>query len=84
MNTIHHHVEADDITLAPSWILTTQHAASSYGLPVLVCRDTGEAYGPADIVRLGGDIMPASMLVARLAKTLSLHDQRVIAEQFCR
>lgn len=31
--------------------LTTEHAASSYGLPVFVVR--GEAYGPADIYMLG-------------------------------
>jgi hypothetical protein len=37
-------------TLAPSWDLTTEHAASSYGQPVLVNRGTGEAFGPGDIL----------------------------------
>ena len=30
--------------------LTTQHAASSYGQPVLVDSRTGQAYGVADIL----------------------------------
>lgn len=35
--------------LTPSYILTTEHAASSYGVPVLLHRQTGRVYGPADI-----------------------------------
>jgi hypothetical protein len=34
-----------------TYTLTTDHAASSYGLPVLVCD--GEAYGPGDILPSG-------------------------------
>jgi hypothetical protein len=40
-----------EIILAPSRILTTDHAASSYNQPVLVHRGTGEAFGPEDIVQ---------------------------------
>jgi len=32
------------------YILTTEHAASSYGQPVLVDTETGQAYGRADIL----------------------------------
>jgi hypothetical protein len=35
--------------LTPSYILTNEHAASSYGVPVLLHRQTGHVYGPADI-----------------------------------
>lgn len=36
--------------LGPSWVLTTEHAASSHGDPVLVDEHTGTAYGPGDIL----------------------------------
>ncbi len=39
------------IQLTPSYELTNEHSASSYGRPVLVNRGSGEAYGPGDIVR---------------------------------
>ena len=54
--------------LAPSWILTTDHSASSYGQPVLVYRATGEAYGPSDIIILNGQVKgTAAMWATRLA-----------------
>jgi hypothetical protein len=37
------------IRLTPSYQLTTEHPASSYGQPVLVHLATGIAYGCADI-----------------------------------
>jgi hypothetical protein len=39
------------VTLSPSFELTNEHAASSYGQPVLVRRATGEAFGPTDILK---------------------------------
>ncbi|MFW6113399.1 MAG: hypothetical protein ACOC78_00555 [Actinomycetota bacterium] len=30
------------------YILTTEHSASNYGIPVLVDTETGEAYGKGD------------------------------------
>lgn len=38
--------------LSPGWALTTDHAQSSYGQPVLVNRATCEAYGSGDLVCL--------------------------------
>ncbi len=35
------------------YLLTTEHAASSYGQPVLVERDTGHAYGVAEVLPNG-------------------------------
>jgi hypothetical protein len=32
------------------YILTTEHSASSYGQPVLVDTETGQAYGTGDIL----------------------------------
>jgi len=63
-----------EITLAPSWILSTEHSASSYGQPVLVKRATGEAFGPRDVVKLypSHGYAPAAEGVARLAKTADL------------
>jgi hypothetical protein len=43
--------------------LTCQHAASSWGIPVLVDRSTGEVYGPHDVLP-GGE--SAANLVRRL------------------
>ena len=41
-----------NVTLAPGWELTTDHAASSHGIPVLVHRTDMRAYGPDDMVEL--------------------------------
>ena len=72
--------------LAPSWILTTDHAASSYGQPVLVYRSTGEAYGPGDILKPypSFDLAPAAYAVRRLAKTANLDEAgRELVNKFC-
>jgi hypothetical protein len=42
--------EAMRVKLAPGWALTTNHAASSYGRPVLLNEDNGNVYGPGDMV----------------------------------
>lgn len=36
-----------------AWRYTTDHAASSYGQPVLVDDETGTAYGPGDLLTAG-------------------------------
>jgi len=80
MRTIRHPVKDGDILLAPSWMLTTAHPASSSGRPVLVNRATGRAFGPDDVVAPGGtNHQPARMFVTRLAKTLPDGQRRVAA-----
>lgn len=72
-------------TLSPSWELSTDHAASSYGQPVLVHRATGEAYGPGDIVAPYPSYGPmvAADAVRRMAKTAHLDaDGRALVERF--
>lgn len=39
------------VTLTPSFMLSNEHASSSYGQGVLVRRDSGEAFGPADVLQ---------------------------------
>ena len=39
------------ILLTSRYMLTDDHAASSYGQAVLVNRVTGEFYGPGDIIK---------------------------------
>ena len=58
------------VQLTPSWKLTDEHPASSYGQPVLVQKDNPEAYGPADIVRCypSWTFQPASLAAERLSK----------------
>ena len=58
------------VQLTPSWSLTDEHSASSYGQPVLVQKDNPEAYGPADIVRCypSWTFQPASLAVGRMGK----------------
>lgn len=71
--------------LAPSWELTTEHAASSYGQPVLVNRGTGEAYGPGDILTPYPSYGPmvAADAVRRLAKTAKLDEEgRALVARF--
>jgi len=63
-----------ELLLAPSWVLTTEHSASSYGQPVLVNRHTGDAYGKHDIVQAypSWDYTPADMAVTRMMKTAEM------------
>ena len=73
--------------LAPSWDLTTDHAASSYGQPVLVRRSSGEAYGPLDIVKVypAWGFLPAAKAVERLATLKRLDaDGAALVERFTR
>ena len=62
------------INLSGSWDLSTDHAASSYGQPVLVNRATGEAFGPGDILKPypSWGFMVGAEAVRRLAKTAKL------------
>jgi hypothetical protein len=60
----------ETLILSPSWVLTMNHAASSYGAPVLVNRDTGEAFGAGDVLGAypGWSGLPAGTVVTRLAQ----------------
>jgi len=62
--------------LTPSWELSTENAASSYGQPVLVNRTTGEAYGPGDILKPypSYGFMAAADAVRRMAKTKKMDE----------
>jgi len=74
-----------EIILKPSWILTTDHSASSYGQPVLVNRGTGEAYGPGDIINAypSWDYQPARAAVHRMLKTANLtEEEKAAVEKF--
>jgi hypothetical protein len=69
----------DDIQLTPSWILTVDHPASHYGIPVLVHRATGEGYGPGEIYDFpasAGGMQPAAHFVARFGKQLTGEDRK--------
>ena len=71
--------------LSVTWELSTEHPASTYGQPLLVNRDTGEAYGPSDIVQVYGHMgrMVAAKAVQRLAPAAELNvAQRVLVAQF--
>ena len=59
MPTLHPHPEDLDFDDLESITLTTAHAASSYGRPVLVID--GQAYGPADMT-------PAGIIAADLVR----------------
>jgi len=72
-------------TLTPSWELTTEHAASSCGQPILVNLTTGEAFGPADLVRLQErkGMIPAALAVRRLALAAELDTaERALVARF--
>ena len=61
------------ITLTPSWILTDESAASSYKEPVLVKFQTGQVYGPDDVVQCypSWPFETARKSVARMALTIA-------------
>jgi len=69
------------VDLCDGWMLTTDHAASSYGVPVLV-KD-GEAYGPADRLP-SGEL--AGLLVKRRGIALypAAGDDRELCLRFIR
>lgn len=52
--------------MALRYRLTTDHAASSYGAPVLVDMQTGVAYGPADVVPIYNDDLGHGITAAEL------------------
>lgn len=73
------------VNLSGSWELSTDHAASSYGQPVLVNRTTGEAFGPGDILKPypSYGFMSAAEAVRRLSKTADLDAEgRDLAAKF--
>ena len=57
-------------------LLTTEHSASSYGIPVLIRR--GEAYGPGDLIGLPDDLITARELVRQKAKEVGLEDHELV------
>ena len=72
--------------LTGTWELSTEHAASSYGQPVLVHRPTGDAYGPADVIKPypSFGFMRAADAVVRLARTAHLDGEgAALVEAFC-
>lgn len=71
-------------TLLPSWELTTEHSASSYGQPVLVNRSTGDAFGPGDIVKPypSWGFMTAADAVQRMLKMRPTQKGAVAVERF--
>ena len=48
------------VVCSRDFLLTTEHAASSYGLPVAIDRRTGQVFGPAeihgDLIIVGSDL----------------------------
>ena len=77
-----------EVRLGGNWTLSTEHAASSYGQPVL--RDlTGNVYGPGDVVvaYASWGYLPARRAVARMARGLGDRldeEQRQLVEAFVR
>jgi hypothetical protein len=65
--------------LTPSWILSDEHLASSYGKPVLVDQETGKAYGPDDILQVnpGGNPVPGYLVVRALIEGESFSVEEV-------
>jgi hypothetical protein len=59
------------VNISPSWILTDEHPACSYGQPVLLHKTDQDPFGPGDIVRCypGWPFQPAREAVARMART---------------
>lgn len=66
------------VQLEGGWILTTEHAASSYGVPVLVSPD-GEAYGKGDIVADDdGNLLSAADVAAEMAERAGLLEHAML------
>lgn len=74
-----------EINLTPSIQLTTNHPASSHGIPVLINRhDSATPYGPADILAYDGYYWPAAKHVVRFAAIQKgAEDIQAAAQLFC-
>ncbi len=73
------------VNLKPAWELSDEHAASSDGHPVLVDRESGQAFGWADLVQCYPNwrYQPASKAVERMAQLVELSDkERMFVEKF--
>jgi hypothetical protein len=70
--------EAMRVKLSPEWVLTTDHASSSYGRAVLVNEDNGNVYGPADFVSCYPEsgFMMARYFVEKMALKLKLTEKQ--------
>jgi hypothetical protein len=57
-----------NIQLTPSYVLTTDHPCSSYDIPVLVNRSTGDAFGPGHMMQAypSWPWQPAAHVVIRM------------------
>lgn len=51
--------------------LTTEHPSSSYCQSVLVDRETGEAYGQADLIEIDGVYVAGAMIYQALEDVTS-------------
>jgi hypothetical protein len=65
------------VQLTPSWQLTDEHSASSYGQPVLVHSSTGDAFGPSDFIMCypNWPFQPAAEAVRRLGNLGTRSDE---------
>jgi len=67
------------LKLADGWTLSTEHSASSYGVPVLVGPD-GQAYSRHDIL-VGGDeenLTSAAFIAAEKAAKVGLTQHKMV------
>ena len=74
-----------EIQLTPSYILTDESSSPSYGKPVLLNRQTGETFGPGNIIRAypSWNYQPALDAVKRMAAILFLNrEQRQFIDKF--
>ena len=75
-----------EISLTPSWTLTTEHAASTEGQPVLVNRVRQTVYLPGEIVKTYSSygLLSAAEAVRCMVQTAhrSKADMRLV-ERFC-
>ena len=73
------------LILTQTWVLSDEHSASSYGKPVLVERDTGEAYGPRDILEPypSWGVIPGRAAVQRMNKRKPFtEDEQAFIDRF--
>jgi hypothetical protein len=70
----------DEIQLTPSWILTTDHPSSRYGIPVLVNQATREGYGPEDLYEFPSEVggkQSCARFVAKFGRRLTGNELEV-------
>lgn len=66
-----------EVKLSAKFILTDQRPESSYGRPVLVDLESGQAYGPGDMIKTHNGLRTGTAVVTLLINDKKFNDEQM-------